>query len=406
MAAISGRVLPVTAAVRLRAVALHTLHSHEPRTHRETGRRIAGGPRARDRATGTGWGGEGTRPVIWAAPSMRNLDSRAEHARSRGAPRSVENRRKRFRAHGPQPSTGNGGDSKGGRDAPPPDGCGAREYSPLPNPLTDAIDASGKGWVHARWKPCHVVSPHPRVRMDAREILPPALLSPLTGAIDAPGKGTVICAAACPCRNRQFHVSLGEPVLPPIECQYATARVRGGLSRPLRSRVTGVMDAQSVRRDYRGVGTPARDVRESLSAPGPLLCPAGRTLLAAYGLTSRATGTRDIAARFAPPMLYRSRVVSTDGQREFGEQRSRERPTSFNRGVSVLPITCGNLRKGNAGMTVRLANGGTVTVRENGTVEYRENGRVMRMRGRGDYASTARWVESLAFGRDVRYVTR
>lgn len=55
-------------------------------------------------------------------------------------------------------------------------------------------------------------------------------------------------------------------------------------------------------------------------------------------------------------------------------------------------------------MTVSLANGGTVTVLESGTVEFRDGKRVFRTEGRGSYAETVRWVESLAYGRDVRYV--
>lgn len=56
-------------------------------------------------------------------------------------------------------------------------------------------------------------------------------------------------------------------------------------------------------------------------------------------------------------------------------------------------------------MTVSLANGGTLTVLDSGTVEYRMGKRVMRMAGRGGYSATCRWVASLAYGRDVRYVT-
>lgn len=57
-------------------------------------------------------------------------------------------------------------------------------------------------------------------------------------------------------------------------------------------------------------------------------------------------------------------------------------------------------------MTVYLANGGRVTVLANGTVEFREKGRTFRTDGKGDYAETVRWVESLAYGTDVRYVTQ
>jgi hypothetical protein len=56
-------------------------------------------------------------------------------------------------------------------------------------------------------------------------------------------------------------------------------------------------------------------------------------------------------------------------------------------------------------MTVYLANGGTLTVLANGTVELRRNGQTMRVSGRGSHRATADWVRSLAFGRDVRYVT-
>lgn len=55
-------------------------------------------------------------------------------------------------------------------------------------------------------------------------------------------------------------------------------------------------------------------------------------------------------------------------------------------------------------MTVQLADGGTVRVLRSGTVEFRKDGRTYRADGRGDYDSSARWVESLAFGREVRYV--
>ncbi|AXH66486.1 hypothetical protein SEA_SATIS_337 [Streptomyces phage Satis] len=57
-------------------------------------------------------------------------------------------------------------------------------------------------------------------------------------------------------------------------------------------------------------------------------------------------------------------------------------------------------------MTVYLANGGRITVLSNGTVEFREKGRTFRTDGKGDYAETVRWVESLAYGTDVRYVTQ
>jgi hypothetical protein len=39
-------------------------------------------------------------------------------------------------------------------------------------------------------------------------------------------------------------------------------------------------------------------------------------------------------------------------------------------------------------------------------VEFRNGKRVFRTDGRGDYAETVRWVESLAYGDDVRYVKR
>lgn len=57
-------------------------------------------------------------------------------------------------------------------------------------------------------------------------------------------------------------------------------------------------------------------------------------------------------------------------------------------------------------MTVSLANGGTVTVLANGSVEFRDGGRVFRTGGKGSYPETVAWVESLAYGRDVRYVKR
>lgn len=56
-------------------------------------------------------------------------------------------------------------------------------------------------------------------------------------------------------------------------------------------------------------------------------------------------------------------------------------------------------------MTIRLADGGTVKVLRSGTVEFRREGRTYRAGGKGDYASSVRWVESLAYGRDVRYIT-
>lgn len=100
--------------------------------------------------------------------------------------------------------------------------------------------------------------------------------------------------------------------------------------------------ATTVRRDYKGVGTLARDGGERLALP-PLVC-------TKYGADAVSdTRADDPGNRDTPKMThgpprthYRSRVVSTNGQREFGEQRSRERPTSFNRGVPVPPTTCGN----------------------------------------------------------------
>lgn len=55
-------------------------------------------------------------------------------------------------------------------------------------------------------------------------------------------------------------------------------------------------------------------------------------------------------------------------------------------------------------MTVYLANGGTITVRESGAVEFRQGDRVIRDRGRGSRKASERWIRSLAFGSDVRYV--
>lgn len=57
-------------------------------------------------------------------------------------------------------------------------------------------------------------------------------------------------------------------------------------------------------------------------------------------------------------------------------------------------------------MTVNLANGGTITVLNDGTVEFRNGKRVFRTDGKGSKAQTVAWVESLAYGRDVLYVTR
>lgn len=56
-------------------------------------------------------------------------------------------------------------------------------------------------------------------------------------------------------------------------------------------------------------------------------------------------------------------------------------------------------------MTVSLANGGTVTVLESGTVEFRQGKRVFRTDGKGSFPATVAWVESLAYGDDVRYIT-
>lgn len=57
-------------------------------------------------------------------------------------------------------------------------------------------------------------------------------------------------------------------------------------------------------------------------------------------------------------------------------------------------------------MVVSLANGGTVTVLASGSVEFRNGRRVFRTDGKGSHAQTVAWVESLAYGRDVRYVKR
>lgn len=77
--------------------------------------------------------------------------------------------------------------------------------------------------------------------------------------------------------------------------------------------------------------------------------------------------------------------------------------------VARVPSRLPNTREGDSerksGMTVTLANGGKVTVLENGTVEFREKGRVFRTDGRGDYAENVRWIQGLAYGTEVRYVT-
>lgn len=56
-------------------------------------------------------------------------------------------------------------------------------------------------------------------------------------------------------------------------------------------------------------------------------------------------------------------------------------------------------------MTIQLADGGTVNVLPSGTVEFRREGRTFRTEGRGSYDASARWVESMAYGREVQYVT-
>lgn len=49
-------------------------------------------------------------------------------------------------------------------------------------------------------------------------------------------------------------------------------------------------------------------------------------------------------------------------------------------------------------MVVRLENGGTVTVSDNGTVEYRRGREWNWIPGRGSYAETVEWLESLTDG--------
>jgi hypothetical protein len=49
-------------------------------------------------------------------------------------------------------------------------------------------------------------------------------------------------------------------------------------------------------------------------------------------------------------------------------------------------------------MVVKLDNGGTVTVLENGSVEYRRGRERNWIPGRGSYAETAEWLESVTGG--------
>ena len=69
------------------------------------------------------------------------------------------------------------------------------------------------------------------------------------------------------------------------------------------------------------------------------------------------------------------------------------------------PRSYGAIPERACGMTVSLANGGTVTVLESGTVEFRQGERVFRTDGKGFFPATVAWVESLAYGDDVRYIT-
>lgn len=57
-------------------------------------------------------------------------------------------------------------------------------------------------------------------------------------------------------------------------------------------------------------------------------------------------------------------------------------------------------------MTVTLKNGGTVRVLRDGSIEFLQNGRIYRTDGYGSYAESARRVQAIAYGRDIRYVTR
>jgi hypothetical protein len=49
-------------------------------------------------------------------------------------------------------------------------------------------------------------------------------------------------------------------------------------------------------------------------------------------------------------------------------------------------------------MVIRLDNGGTVTVTESGSVEYRRDREKAWMPGRGSYAETVEWLESVTSG--------
>lgn len=57
-------------------------------------------------------------------------------------------------------------------------------------------------------------------------------------------------------------------------------------------------------------------------------------------------------------------------------------------------------------MTVVLDNGGTVRVLPDGGIEFLRDGRIYRTDGYGSYAESARRVQAIAYGRDIRYVTR